>query len=273
MLEIDDLVNVEHLRDLAADGKGFGVRTVILDTGVDDSHPDLTASIAETRAIVRNGARFQCVSVSDGDPVGHGTACAGIIHSIAPEAEIHSVRVMGRDATGTIEQLIEGLRWAIDQDYDVINLSLGTLQRRSAITLHELIDKAYFKGQIVVAAANNQRRVSFPAQFASLVAVDSQAFKNNTDFHYCLGQPVELVAHGIYVKAPAPGGGYRWYTGTSFACPHISGLATRLKSQIPKLTLFQLKSLLWCLRADCVGHSRVGTRETDRRGHLLPKRQ
>jgi subtilisin family serine protease len=59
-----------------------------------------------------------------------------------------------------------------------------------------------------------------------------------------------MVADGIYVKAPSPGGSYRWFTGTSFACPHITGLVARLKSEIPDLTPFQVKSLLWCLRSN-----------------------
>jgi subtilisin family serine protease len=59
-----------------------------------------------------------------------------------------------------------------------------------------------------------------------------------------------MVADGIYVKAPSPGGGYRWFTGTSFACPHITGLVARLKSEMPDLTPFQVKSLLWCLRSN-----------------------
>jgi subtilisin family serine protease len=92
--------------------------------------------------------------------------------------------------------------------------------------------------------------VSYPAQFASLIAVDSHAFKNPLEFHYVLGQPVELAANGIYVKAPSPGGKYRWFTGTSFACPHVTGLVAKLKSAVDNVTPFQVKSLLWCLRAN-----------------------
>ncbi|MGI9515744.1 MAG: S8 family peptidase [Pirellulaceae bacterium] len=244
----DNLVNIERLRELASRGTGRGVRVAILDTGVDDKHPDLAGAVKESYAIVRRGPGYKCVPVTDGDPVGHGTACAGIIHSIAPEAELYSVRVMGHDASGTLEQLTQGIRWALEQKYDVVNLSLGTLQKRNLIVMHELIEKAYVQGQIVVAAANNQRRVSYPAQFATVVSVDNEAFEDRSKFFFNLGSPIEIVAHGIYVEAPAPGGGYRLYTGTSFACPHISGIAACLRSEFPELTAFQLKSLLWCLR-------------------------
>lgn len=179
-----------------------------------------------------------------------GTACAGIIHELAPEAELHSLRVIGRDASGTLEQLLFGLKWAIEQDVDVINLSLGTVQKRMVARLHELVDRAYYKGQILVAAANNFSKLSYPAHFASVIAVDNQSFDDPLEFHYRFGQPIDTVAKGIYVKAPSPGGKYRLFTGTSFACPHITGLVARLVSEISGVTPFQMKSLLWQLRAN-----------------------
>lgn len=248
MTRLEELVDMKTLQRLAREGSGRGVRVAIVDTGVEVEHPALEGAVKSSHEVVFQGRRLMCRPSRSGDPVGHGTACAGIIHSLAPQAELHSLRVIGRDASGTLDQLIFGLRWAIEQKMDIINLSLGTVQKRQISTMQELIDRAYYNGQIVVAAANNHRQVCYPAYFASLVAVDNQAFDDPEAFHYRLGEPIELVAHGIYVKAPSPGGGYRWFTGTSFACPHISGLTARLRSEMPGLTPFQLKSLLWCLR-------------------------
>ncbi len=125
-----------------------------------------------------------------------------------------------------------------------INRVCNPVQRRLNTALHELVDQAYYKSQIVVAAANNQQQVSFPAHFASLVAVDNQSFEDPLTIHYRLGQPIEFAAHGIYVKAPSPGGKFRWYTGTSFACPHVTGLVARLVSQFSRVTPYHVKSLL-----------------------------
>ncbi len=248
MIDVDSLINQDRVRELLQQGTGEGVRVAILDTGVDAEHPALEGAVAGCHEVTRAGRSFRCQPTDQGDPVGHGTACAGIIHSIAPQAELHSVRVMGRDAAGTLDQLLFGIAWAVDQDMDVINLSLGTVQKRSQDKLRELVDLAYFKGQIVVAAANNQGVVSYPAHFASLIAVDNEAFPDPNTFEYRLGQPIELVANGIYVKAPSPGGSYRLFTGTSFACPHVTGQVARLRSVIPDLTPFQAKNLLWSLR-------------------------
>lgn len=247
----DDLLHRDNARRLLEEGTGRGVRIALLDSGVDINHPAFANASIETHRVARRSGRtqrLQCVPDKGGDPVGHGTACAGILHNMAPDAELVSVQVLGRDASGAIDQLLTGLAWAIEQDVDVINLSLGTVQRTQVARLHDLIDRAYYRDKIVVAAANNHKKVSFPANFASLIAVDSQHFKDPVDFHYRLGHPVEIEANGIYVKAPTPGSGYRWYTGTSFACPHIAGLVARLRSSLPSLTPFQAKTLLWTLR-------------------------
>src|ERR1043166_4096538 len=60
---------------------------------------------------------------TEGDLCGHGTACAGIVRSLAPDAEIHSVRVLGENFTGSVKVLLAGLRWAVLQGFDVINMS------------------------------------------------------------------------------------------------------------------------------------------------------
>jgi hypothetical protein len=102
-----------------------------------------------------------------------------------------------------------------------------------------------------------QRPLRDPAVFASLIAVDNESFPDPTTFEFHTGRPMELAARGIYVRAPKSGGGYQLWTGTSFACPHITGLVARLLSLNPQLTPFQIKTLLHVLRANrsCDGAS------------------
>jgi subtilisin family serine protease len=258
-LDFDHLLDARRLWPLLAEATGRGVCVAILDTGVDVTHPDLQGAVARSVEVTAPPQ----LRVQDLDPgrltprqldaVGHGTACAGIIHELAPEARLLSVRVIGQGAGGTGEQLLRGLQWVLEQReprVQVVNLSLGTLQERFAPPLRRLVDQAYWDDVVLVAAANNMGVPSYPAQFASLIAVDNQGFAEPLMFQYQRGKPVEVVARGIYVKAPKSGGGYQLWTGTSFACPHVSALVARLLSLNPGLTAFQVKTLLHVLRAN-----------------------
>ena len=98
-----------------------------------------------------------------GDGAGHGTACAGIVRSLAPACRLHSVRVLGAGNTGSGELILGGLRHAIESGFDVVNLSLSTTKRRFAELLHELADNAYFKGTVLVAAVTGHEPASATA--------------------------------------------------------------------------------------------------------------
>ena len=78
---------------------------------------------------------------AEGDLCGHGTACAGIVRSFAPECGIFSVRVLGAGFTGSGPVLLAGLRWAVEQGFDVVNMSLSTTKSQFVSTLHELEDQ------------------------------------------------------------------------------------------------------------------------------------
>lgn len=231
------------LADLQA-GTGRGVRVAILDTGVDESHPDLTGKVS-SYDLVRSGGSFACKPAKGTDQVGHGTACAWIIKQMAPESEVHSVKIIGGHAGGSNAELIEGMRWAIEQKMDVVNISAGTLDRKSRDRISDLADQAYYGGVTIVAAANNNPRLkAYPAMLSSVVAVDAQAIKDKLTVRYRLQNPTEVEADGIYVEVPGNDGKPKYYTGTSFACPRVSAIVARLLSVHPNLQPFEVRSLL-----------------------------
>ena len=142
-------------RDWAWGGStGAGVKVCVVDSGVDGTHP-LVGGVQRAVVVQPVGEALEVVADDEGDLFGHGTACAGIIRSLAPDCEIHSVRTLGRDLTGTGAILLRGLRWAIDEGYDVINLSLSTTKATFVPELHELADAAYFQNTVIVSAAHN----------------------------------------------------------------------------------------------------------------------
>ncbi|HZJ70045.1 MAG TPA: S8 family serine peptidase, partial [Planctomycetota bacterium] len=205
----------EHLLRPEALGDGAGVRVAVVDSGIDAAHPELRAKV--TRSVeVRASApdKLAMVDAEPADAAGHGTACADIIGRLAPGCELWNVRALGPDCKGSPRALSTALRWAIEQGADVINLSLGTRDPQMAEPLRSLIDAAYRRNLLIVAAANNIPGVhSYPAVFTSLVCVDSDYFEDRETFHFRFGELSELVAPGVYIDAAWPGGGRKLVTG------------------------------------------------------------
>ncbi len=183
------------------------------------------------------------------DSYGHGTACAGIILSLAPECELYSVKVLG-DGLGRASVFAAGLRWAIENGMHVCNLSLGTTKKDYYALFHELADLAYFRNVPLVTAANNNPVAAFPSVYASVISVASSESKDPYEFHYNPRPPMEFGAPGTDVRVAWKDGSWITSTGNSFAAPHISGLVTRILSKHPGLTTFQIKTVLRALAAN-----------------------
>ena len=222
---------------------GAGVRVCVLDSGVELDHP-LVGAVQRSVAVTRDGDEIVIVDDEAGDLCGHGTACAGLIRSIAPECELTSVRVLGEGYTGSAAVLLAGLEWAIEHDFQVVNMSLSTTKKQYAERLHELADAAYFKRTMLVASAHNMPVESFPWRFASVVSVGSHEEDDPFTYFYNPSPPVEFFARGLEVDVPWLGGGTLRCTGNSFATPHIAGICALVLGKHPELTPFQLKSVL-----------------------------
>ncbi|MDQ3181069.1 MAG: S8 family serine peptidase [Acidobacteriota bacterium] len=183
-----------------------------------------------------------------GDSAGHGTACAGIITRIAPDVEIYSIKVLGAGGLGDGQAFLAGLEYAIKKRTSIVNLSLGTTKPQFFAPLHDLIDRAYQAGCIIVAAANNLPQPSFPSVFSSsLISVSKSDDNNPFNFGFRYGEIIELTAPGVNVRASWLNNSYRNLTGNSFACPHIVGIIALLLEAYPNLTPFQVKSALYAI--------------------------
>jgi subtilisin family serine protease len=226
---------------------GKGIKVAVVDSGIDASHPDLVGSVKGGVDVEVNpsGPEFKPCSMTD--MFGHGTACAGIIKGVAPEVELYSVKVLGPSLGGSGEAFIAGLRWAIENRMDVVNLSLGTSREEFFAYLHELVDLAYFGRTILVAAANNVPPPSFPSVFSSLISVGNLTSGDPLAFVYRYGERIEMAAPGSNVRVAWAGGGYKTVTGTSFAAPQVSGIVALILSKHPDLTPFELKSVLYAM--------------------------
>jgi subtilisin len=230
---------------------GAGVRVCILDSGVERGHP-LVGEVQGAVVVDVEDKEVTVAADEDGDLCGHGTACAGIVRSLAPGCELWSVRVLGAGYTGSGDVLLAGLRWAVEQGFDVVNMSLSTTKRKFAATLHELADAAYFKRTTIVASAHNLPVESYPWRFSSVISVGSHEESDPFTFYANPEPPVEFFARGVDVEVAWLDGESVVTTGNSFATPHVSGLCALIRAKHPELTPFELKSVLY-LTATNVG--------------------
>ncbi|MEH0938167.1 type VII secretion-associated serine protease mycosin [Micromonospora psammae] len=230
--------------------RGEGATVAVIDSGVSPAHPLLKGQVREGRDY--NGlpaARGQC------DQAGHGTIVAGIIagregtgapySGIAPAARILPIRVLPdtrqSSDTGLPVEIGQAIRWAVEQDVQVINLSLATFDRPE---LAAAVEYALSKNVVVVAAAGNrqeeqQDRPAYPAAYPGVIAVAGVDPQGGHVGSSVSGDYVDVAAPGLDIIGPAPSGaGYLTEPqgGTSFAAAYVSGVAALLLSAEPDLT-------------------------------------
>jgi len=221
---------------------GRGVRVCVVDSGIEADHPEVGPVTGWYRVHAED---LSVVPADPGDACGHGTACASIIRQVAPDCELHSVQVLGPGFSGTGNVLLAGLRWAVEQGFDVINMSLSTARRQFVQALHEMADDAFFSRSVIVASAHNSPVESFPWRFSSVISVGSHQLADPELYLYNPRPPVEFYAHGQNVRVGWLNGSSIRSTGNSFATPRIAGLCARVLANHPDLTAFELKSVLY----------------------------
>jgi len=241
-------------RDWAfGDGRGQGVRVAIIDSGVEADHPAVGGRLVASVAVERRGEDWEVVDAPPADVVGHGTPCAGIIHALAPDAELVSVRVLGADNRGNGGAFATGLAWAIaESGASVVNLSLSSRSDAMFGPLHELADDAYHRNVLLVSAANNVAVASYPSLYAAVLSVAAHDVPDPSVWYYNPQPPVEFGAHGLDVDVAWRGGTRMTVTGNSFAAPHVTGYAARIRAAHPGITPFEVKTIL-AATADSAG--------------------
>jgi subtilisin len=251
---IRELALIEPLQELTREwawggSQGEGVKVGIVDSGIEHDHPALEGCVRNGVAIQWDVGTEQKVQIIEEMPTrdycGHGTACAGIIHAIAPKTEIYSIRVLGKDLTAKALQFASGLRWAIDNGMNVVNLSLSTSKAEYYALFHELTDEAYFKNILLVSAVNNFPVASYPSLYSSVVSVAAGDTEDPLTYYYNPSPPVEFGAPGIDIEVPWLNKSTCVTTGNSFAAPHLSGIIALILGKHPQLTPFHVKTILY----------------------------
>lgn len=236
----DEYANSWGVQHVGADfvhgsgNKGTGIKIAIIDTGVDYNHPDLGGCFGPGCKVL-DGYDYV---FNDDDPFddswnSHGTHTAGVIAAeengsgvigIAPEAELYAVKVLDGAGFGLLSWIIAGIEWAVNNQADIINLSLEGMDFQS---FQDACDSAYSSGVLLVAAGGNTNggNVRYPAAYDSVIAVTGTDASDMKAYFSPIGPEVELAAPGMDILSTVAGGGFNSLSGTSQAASHVTGTA------------------------------------------------
>ena len=238
----------------AYDTRGAGTSVAVLDTGVDEEHPDL--DVAEWAEFDEDGNE---VDSDPHDANGHGTHVSGTVagpespegdvpaYGVAPDTDLYHGKVLNDDGGGTFTQIIAGMEWAVEEDADVVSMSLG-----AEGYFDDLVDpvrNAQAVGTMVVASSGNDGEDTSGSPGNVYDATSVGASDENEDIAgFSSGELIEtgdawedppadwpdeyvvptIAAPGVDVLSAAPGGDYNANSGTSMAAPHVSGAVALL---------------------------------------------
>ena len=230
MITLQDLIlktNAISLHEIGITGKGITV--ALLDSGVDVNHEIFNGI---------NIKSFQLVEGNINDGNGHGTNVASILTSISPEINILNIKILDDNGDTKISTIIKGLELAINENVDIINLSVGEMRSDCPINhpLSLLVEKAIERGIIVVCASGNagKRKPHIPASCPQTIAVGSVNHKGRVNKFSGTG-PVcgyiypDCVSWGEDILGAFPNNQMGMLTGTSQAAPQVSGMLALMK--------------------------------------------
>jgi len=230
-----DRTDANALHDSHAGG---GAHVAVLDSGIDSDHPDLQSNLGAGKAFVScDGSNGNDCHEPWDDDNDHGTHCAGIAAAVddssdvigmAPAATLHAVKVLESNGWGSYSDIAAGIEHVADRGWDVASLSLGGDKSH---TLEDACEYAASKGVLLVAAAGNNGPctdcVLYPAAEPEVIAVSATDAADDLAYFSSTGPEVELAAPGEGILSTVPGGTAR-FSGTSMACPHVSGAGALL---------------------------------------------
>ena len=225
-------INQWYLDEIGTDNvkNGDKVKVELLDSGVNYSE-DIDVKY-RVNLIPDNN-----FNVLYEDFSGHGTSMASVISAkdngkgltgINPNAELYSVKVLDDEIKAPLSRIVEGIRWGIDNDMDIINMSFGTSV--NSLILKTAIEEAGEAGILLVSATgnNSEKGVQYPAAYPQVLAVGSMNENSSISVFTSTGNEMDVIAPGEKIETTGIFSTIQSTEGTSIATAQVSALASKI---------------------------------------------
>jgi subtilisin family serine protease len=218
---------------------GRCIKVAIIDSGVNPAHPHVGGVVGGTRITSSEDSTNDYL-----DYIGHGTAVAGAIREKSPDALLFAVKVFDRALTTNIEAIIKAIDWCIENEIDVVNLSLGTVNVEHREKFEAAVARAAGKGAVIVAAREMSGQPSLPGCLRSVIGVAAD-WDCPRDTYRVAGRDDDPIFVASAYPRDIPGvPRERNLNGISFAVANMTGFVTRSREFAPNAPVDRLKQLL-----------------------------
>ncbi|MFS0576670.1 S8 family serine peptidase [Sporosarcina sp. 179-K 3D1 HS] len=231
-------IGAQRMKTMTSPIEG-SVIVAIIDTGVDETHPFLKDRIVDGYDFINNDTNPRDVHF-------HGTHVAGIIVDTTPaNVKIMPIRALDDDGKGYDSDIAKGIRFAVDNGADVINMSFAG--EEYSPFLAEAIDYALSKNVPIIVSSGNESTDTenfYPASEEKIIVVSAiDQIDHIADFSNT-GASIDVSAPGVNISSSVPGGQFASYSGTSMAAPFVSGIAAMFKLENPTQSVGEIEGLL-----------------------------
>jgi len=240
-----------------------GAKVGIVDTGIQQNHPDLAGKVTDCAGVKNFGISLLIIviladpTIVDGkcnDDNGHGTHVAGTIAAntnngqgvagVSPNSPLAICKALNSSGSGTLVMVANCIDWTNQKGAKIISMSLGATS--GAATLQDAVRRATNNGSLVIAAAGNggNSTPNYPAAYEEVVSVGATDHNDAHASFSTFNNDVEVSAPGVNILSTWNNGGYREASGTSMATPHASGVAAVIASLHPNWSVAQIRAKL-----------------------------
>lgn len=212
------------------------IKIGLIDSGIDLNCSAINSSRIQ-RGLLLDGNHFE-------DNIGHGTACAYLIQSKAPDSIIYTVKVFDKQLKTSVSNLIKGIKWCIENKIKIINISISTTNIANYYELFDACNEAIKNNVIIVASGNNMGKLAFPSCMENVFGVGIAVNISADHFYYLKDSSIQYYTIGKLNENMAMRFGQKQISSTSFATANMSGIIANILNLNSEISVQDLRILL-----------------------------